>query len=344
MTAKEQDRKAMLRASMRAETSSVQKRFAAAEAIMQRSPGGLAPGSTETARGSMSTFSAESDRGARGNQEGQGARELRKIALDKVSDNPFNARQLYDPDVIKERAASIATHGQRVPALACEDWREPGRFILIDGHYRKRAIQAAGKTEIECLMEPVQNDLELYRLSFLLNAERNAQSSLDNALAWKRLLVEQKIPAEEALVELTGLSWGTVNKTLALLKLPDNALSRLKDHPSKFGVALGYELFLFSKSASEDELLALMDRVVAEDLSSRDVEGLRKKYADHATRKPKEVSRQYKIRSGKTQIGFIKEWDSGKVAFEVKLLDPKDRDALVEDLKQRFTLAEVLPG
>src|ERR1700744_4529487 len=225
MTAKSQNRRDLLRASMRAEADSVEKRFAAAEAAMERAPSGLAGAFAGASRGASSTFSAESEAPARPEAtpvkvEG---RTLIKLPLDRVIDNPFNARQIYNHDVIKERAASIATHGQRVPALACEDWRRPGFYILIDGHYRKRAIQAAGKTEIECLIEPITNDLELYRLSFLLNAERNAQSSLDNALAWRRLLDEKKVPSEEALVELTGLSWGTVNKTLALLKLPDSA-------------------------------------------------------------------------------------------------------------------------
>lgn len=341
MSSKTNDRRALLRESMKAEERSVEKRFAAAEALMERSPSGLAGAYPGTGRGAAPrTFSAESAAAETAVDDVSGRRLLRKIPLDQVTDNPFNARQIYDPETIKERAASIATHGQRVPALACEDWRMAGRYILIDGHYRKRALQAAGKTEIECLIEPISNELDLYRLSFLLNAERNAQSSLDNALAWQRLLAEKKVASEEALIELTGLSWGTVNKTLALLKLPAGALSKLREHPAKFGVAVGYEIYLFAKTISEDELLHLMQRVVDEDLSSRELEAIRKKHEKPA-RKPKEVSRQYKIRSGEAQIGFIKEWDSGKVAFEVRLDDPQERDALVEELKKRFTLLEV---
>jgi ParB family chromosome partitioning protein len=346
MTAKSQNRRDLLRASMKAETESVEKRFAAAEAAMERAPSGLAGAFAGSGRGASATFSAESEAAARVEPVAvkHDGRTLVKLPLDRVGDNPFNARQIYSHDVIKERAASIATHGQRVPALACEDWRRPGFYILIDGHYRKRAIQAAGKNEIECLIEPITSDIELYRMSFLLNAERNAQSSLDNALAWQRLLTEQKVDSEEALVELTGLSWGTVNKTLALLKLPPSALDKLRDHPTKFGVAVGYEVFLFAKAAGEDEVVNLMQRIVDEDLSSRELESLRKKRQAKPARKPKEVSRQYKIRSGNTQVGFIKEWDSGKVAFEVQLPDSKERDALVEELKRRFTLSEVEPS
>src|ERR1700731_3296149 len=161
MTTKNTDRRALMRASMKAEETSVEKRFAAAEAAMERAPSGLAGSFPTPTRGALSTtFSAESTATLRALPE---QRILKKIPLDFVLDNPFNARQIYNPDVIKERAASIATHGQRVPALACEDWNHPGKYILIDGHYRKRAIQAAGKSEIECLIEPIANELELYR-------------------------------------------------------------------------------------------------------------------------------------------------------------------------------------
>ncbi|RKP49750.1 ParB/RepB/Spo0J family partition protein [Pararobbsia silviterrae] len=345
MTAKTQNRRDLLRASLKAETDSVEKRFAAAEAAMERAPAGLAGAFAGSGRGASTTFSAESEVTAPAEvlAPKSDGRPLVKLPLDRVVDNPFNARQIYNHEVVKERAASIATHGQRVPALACEDWRRPGFYILIDGHYRKRAIQAAGKNEIECLIEPITSDIELYRMSFLLNAERNAQSSLDNALAWQRLLTEKKVDSEEALVELTGLSWGTVNKTLALLKLPANALDKLREHPAKFGVAVGYEVFLFAKSAPEEDVVTLMQRIVDEDLSSRELESLRKKRQAKPARKPKEVSRQYKIRSGNAQVGFIKEWDSGKVAFEVHLPDARERDALVEELKRRFTLSEVDP-
>jgi ParB family transcriptional regulator, chromosome partitioning protein len=145
MTAKSQNRRDLLRASMRAEADSVEKRFAAAEAAMERAPSGLAGAFAGVGRGASTTFSAESETPPRAEPVPAKAegRVLMKLSLDRVIDNPFNARQIYSHEVIKERAASIATHGQRVPALACEDWRKPGYYILIDGHYRKRVPDRA---------------------------------------------------------------------------------------------------------------------------------------------------------------------------------------------------------
>ena len=92
---------------------------------------------------------------------------------------------------------------------------------------------------------------------------------------------------------------------------------------------------------TERDLMALMERIVAEDLSSRAVESLGAKLEEGTPRKTKEVSRQYKILAKQKQIGFIKEWDSGKVAFEIHLSDPAERQQLLEELKQKFKLADM---
>lgn len=73
--------------------------------------------------------------------------------------------------------------------------------------------------------------------------------------------------------------------------------------------------------------------------SSRDVEQIRKVAQEGRTRKVKEVSRQYKIRSAEGDLlGTIKEWDSGRVMLDVKLVDRGARESLVEALKSRFGL------
>jgi ParB family chromosome partitioning protein len=252
----------------------------------------------------------------------------------------LNARHIYDPEAVKALAASIATRGQLVPAPAARHPSLAGHVVLIDGHYRKRALLAAGKTEIECVLQDVSNELDMYRMSYLINEERNAQSPLDNALAWQKLLVEQKVADGAGVAELTGLSTAAVAKTMAFLKLPEAALAKLREAPGKFGIAVGYEIYQLSKMLSEKELLELMQRTLDEDLSSRALESLRSKLEEAKPRKKKEVSRQYRIKAGKTQIGFIKEWDSGRVALDINLVDPKEREALVDELKRRFQIGD----
>jgi ParB family chromosome partitioning protein len=180
----------------------------------------------------------------------------------------------------------------------------------------------------------------MYRISFLMNEERNGQTTLDNALGWDKLLREGVVAEADGIAELTGISKSNVAKTLALLKLPAAAIDKIQEKPAKFGIAVGYELVQCAKVLNEQALLALMDRVVAEDISSRALESLRHKLTNDSPRKKKEVSRQYKIYTAGQQVGFIKEWDSGKVTLEVNLPDLIDREALVASLKRRFTVDE----
>jgi len=314
-------------------------RFARAEAAISQHPNGL----LQTQRperpvvAEIQTFSAESA------EPTETGRTLIKIPIAQLHDNPFNARRIYDPAVVQERAASIATHGQKTPGLAAPDPLRPGHYILIDGHYRKRALASAGKLEMECFIESDLSDLDFYRLSFLLNEQRSDQSALDNAIAWRQLLDEGKVQKEEEICELTGMSAGTVNKTLALLKLPDSVLGVMRERPSAIGIAAGYELTLFCKIAGEDRTRDLATRIMNDGLSSREVEAIRKHAQEGKSRKVKEISRQYKIRTESGQLlGTIKEWDSGRVMHDVQLSDRNAREDLLEVLKARFGLDKTL--
>ncbi|MEC5218644.1 ParB family chromosome partitioning protein [Actimicrobium sp. GrIS 1.19] len=338
------DRKALLRKSITSESTAleqrfptpadVDKRFADAEQVLAgRTQGLMGPATTvkadpEPAR--VAGFSAET----------AGARRILRVPIERTHDNPMNARSIYDPDVIKAMAASLATRGQLVPAAAIAHPTIAGDVILLDGQYRKRGLLAAGKSEIDVALQEVTSNLEMYRISFLMNEERNGQTTLDNALGWDKLLREGVVAEADGIAELTGISKSNVAKTLALLKLPAAAIDKIQEKPAKFGIAVGYELVQCAKVLNEQALLALMDRVVAEDISSRALESLRHKLTSDSPRKKKEVSRQYKIYTAGQQVGFIKEWDSGKVTLEVNLPDQIDREALVASLKRRFTVDE----
>jgi len=336
MATKLKNLKAGMLAGMAAEKSrsDTLDRFARAEAAIAQHPNGLLQARPAEV---VAAFSAESADDA---LEG---RTLIRVPLSKLHDNPFNARRLYDPAVVQERAASIATHGQKTPGLAAPDPANPGHFILIDGHYRKRALAAAGKSEMECFIERDLSDLDFYRLSFLLNEQRSDQSALDNAIAWRQLLDEGKVQKEEDICELTGMSAGTVNKTLALLRLPETVLAVMRERPAAIGIAAGYELTLYCKVVGEERTRDLASRIIADGLSSREVEAIRKQAQEGKARKVKEISRQYKIRTDAGELlGTIKEWDSGRVMLDVQLADRSAREALVEALKARFGLDKTL--
>ena len=308
-------------------------RWAKAEQIVSAKPSGLPPSAVpvlEKGNGLFSTVEMH-------------ALDVLSVEITKVRDNPRNARKLYDPAVVNQRATSIRLDGQMTPAPACHDWENPGSYILIGGHYRKKALLQNGATHIQIKLLPAKNNFDLYRLSYAENDERQSGTPLDDALSWQELQAAGEVGTQDEIAALVGKPRTTINKTLALLNLSPGILSVLKETPDKFTLTAGYELSLMTSGFSETELIAIAQKVAAGDFSTRDLTRLREARKTKTPRKQKEISRQHKIVMNGAHRGTIKDWDSGKVVMEVMLTDPAEREQLVSELRERFNLSTDSP-
>lgn len=257
------------------------------------------------------------------------------IPLDLIDPNPYNARHIYREERIREMAITLGADGQLQPALAT--LRE-GRYVLAAGHYRYRGAKVAGLPTLKIILREAMTNRELFELSYKENNEREGQSALDNAISWSKALADGIYASETALSEANVISLPTVNKTLALLKLPTDTLEEVKQAPNAFGLSLLYELLMFSQVATPERTLEVAKLIRSGDISRREIEAFRRTAENPKPRKPREGARQHRIIAGGSQIGSIKEWDSGKVMLEVKLDDPIKRSELVSELRKRFGL------
>ena len=329
MSSRKFDRQAALSKTLSQERKAVQDRFAAAEAVVTVRPAGLANPAV------VSTFSAESD----GDLSAVGAGKTITVALHLVHDNPYNARTIYQEGLIQDLVGSLKAQGQLVPALAVEHPSMPGHYQLIDGHYRKKALLHAGMDQIDITLVASGSASHYYQLSYVSNEKRSAQSTLDNAYAWKKLLDDGVVKEHQDIAVLTGTTAPEVSKTLRLLELPASALDKMRTAPERFGISNSYEVTQIAKFVSENELLEVMDRVIEEDISTRALAKMRASFQEGKGRKPKELPRAYKITKEGT-VGALKEWDSGKVVLEVNLSDTKERAHLLTILKEHFGLQD----
>lgn len=261
------------------------------------------------------------------------------VPLEKVHDNDFNARVRYIPEVIRQRAAEIAVDGQKTPALAIPHPTIPGDYMLIEGHYRKRALLQLGRPTIKLTLRRDWTTAEhRYVQSWKANEERLANSPLDNAVQWARVLKEKVVANQEQLATLLGVSAAAVTKALALNELPQSAIERAQDKPEIFAASLLYELSLFAKCAPEDELLKLMDEVENDGLGRRSIIERRQKLEHPTKRKTREPSRQYKIQMDGVQEGSLKENDSGLIQLTVRVTDKDTATAILAQLKGVFKM------
>lgn len=294
-------------------------RFKRAEGIVEVQPSGLMPSPTFTSESTIQTDRKIS---------------LENVQVELIDVNPFNARRIYIPERIKDLSASIATSGQLTPGIGT---KKNGRYILVAGHYRLRAIKLAGIHTMSLMIHENLSNQDLYKISFKENDERMQQSALDNALSWKDLIDRNVYPNESAIAEVTGQSLPTINKTLSILKLSDDILEKVKQMPQNYGVSILYELVLLEQVAGTEEALVMTEKVGAGEISRKELIEYRATLGSPVKkRNRKENGRQYKIMVKGKDKGTIKEWDSGRVMVDIVLDDPSEREALVELLKTRF--------
>lgn len=264
---------------------------------------------------------------------------VREIPIEQVKDHPRNARHIYDPARIDEMATSIARDGQRVPAVVMPDPDVPGAYLLIEGRYRKKALTSLGRdTILASIIEPL-SELEAYRLSLLLNEERNDQTTLDNALSWKSMLDAGTYRSQEHIAEHLNLKQGTVSKTLAILDLPQSVLAVIRTKPSAFGMRIAQELRQVAKTLPEKNVEALAEQVRDEKLSVRDLEKIReRKDREPVTR---ERSRAYPLQWGSSELGSVREFDDGRLKIDLSNAPDELRGKIIEAVKK--VLTETVP-
>lgn len=262
----------------------------------------------------------------------------RSVDVDLIDPNPYNARRIYLPERVNALAASIGAHGQDVPGIAT--YRD-GRYLLAAGHYRLRAIKTLGLKTMNLMIHENLTDKDLYAYSYRENAEREGQTALDNALCWRDLLDSKIYSSETDLAEATGLSLPNINKTLRILSLSESVLEIVREDPAVFPLSALYELALLEAAAQSSEIaIELAMLVKSGDAGRKEIQEARSRLENPRKRKPKETSRQYKIYRGGQSIGFVKGWDSGRIALDVVIGDPAERNDILELLKTRFGISE----
>jgi glutamate racemase len=106
-------------------------------------------------------------------------------------------------------------------------------------------------------------------------------------------------------------------------------------------VACLSELVLLEAVAGTKTALVFAEKVGQGEIGRKEIIEARMRIESPKSRKRKEISRQYKIHvSDGTQIGALKEWDSGRVSLDVVVSSVADRVALINELKKRFSIGD----
>lgn len=259
------------------------------------------------------------------------------IAISSIEANPFNPRTHFERNALEELKTSIQTHGIIQPLTVRKMGRD--RYQLISGERRFRAAQLAGLTEVPAYVR-IANDQTMLEMALVENIQREDLNAIEVALSYERLLEECKL-TQEQLSEKVAKSRSHIANHLRLLKLPDAIQAAVRDKQ----VTMGHARALLSLPTEKEQLQALA-RILAEQLSVRDVEALSK---PEAAKKATPASASTKTKPSlstteKLYLSYLTEQLGTKVSIDKtpegkgKLIVHFDHEAdlqrLIEMLKQ----------
>jgi ParB family chromosome partitioning protein len=187
---------------------------------------------------------------------------LRELPVGSVLPNPLQPRTHINEAELAELAASIDASGLLQPVIVRP---RNGRYELIAGERRWRAVQRLGWTKIPAVVKDV-DDRTLLTLALIENLQRDDLTAIDEASGYQRLGSEFQL-AQAEIARLVGRDRSTVANLLRLLKLPDEVKQLIQDGKLSEGHAralLGI--------GDEKELVGLAREAAEQGWSVREVE------------------------------------------------------------------------
>lgn len=146
------------------------------------------------------------------------------LNINKIEPNRKQPRKVFDEDALLELADSIKQFGILQPILVQD---EGEYFQIIAGERRWRAAKLAGLTEVPVIIKKF-SEQEIVEISLIENIQRENLNPIEEALAFKRLLVEFNLKQDEV-AERVSKSRTAVTNSMRLLKLDERVQQMVID-------------------------------------------------------------------------------------------------------------------
>ena len=164
-----------------------------------------------------------------------GARDIRRLPLDRVQTNPAQPRRHFDEDALADLAASIREHGVLQPILV----RPFGEgFQIVAGERRWRASRLAGLMAIPAIVEQI-DDEDALEIAIIENLQREDISPLEEAEMFARMTTEHGYSLRKLATKL-GKDKGYLENRLRLVDAPDDVRALVAERSDTLSHA--YEL------------------------------------------------------------------------------------------------------
>lgn len=188
-----------------------------------------------------------------------------EISVDAIETNPFQPRQNFEEEALRELADSIRVHGIIQPITVRK--LDNDTYQLISGERRWQAAKIAGLEKIPAFVRTA-NDQQMLEMALIENIQREDLNPIEIAMSYARLISECNLKHEE-LGNRVGKKRSTVTNYLGLLKLPPDIQAAIRDEK----ITMGHAKALVAIENVELQI-SIFHRILKEELSVRKTEEL----------------------------------------------------------------------
>jgi len=180
---------------------------------------------------------------------------LSHIPLTQIDRDPDQPRKTFNEETIAELANSIR-EGGLVEPLVVKNSPHRGRFILVAGERRFRAVRLLRWQAVPCIVKPGEQDT--YILSVIENLNREDLNPIDEALVYRKMRNERRM-SWQAIHDVTRRSLPTIMAKVKLLELPEEIQAMVRTGTLPQVSALG----LAQYSGPKGEMIKLAYDLIA---------------------------------------------------------------------------------
>lgn len=188
---------------------------------------------------------------------------LNEIFVQQIDPNPFQPRQEFKKDDLKELAQSIKENGVIQPITVRQV--KPNYYQLVAGERRLRASRMIGLKKIPAIVKDY-NDKQMMETALIENLQREDLNPLEEAQAYQRMIEEFNMTQEEV-SKSVGKSRSSVANTVRLL----NLTPKVQVYVSRETISMGHARALLSIKDSNKQI-EVADYLIKKNLSVRDTE------------------------------------------------------------------------
>ena len=192
--------------------------------------------------------------------------EIQDIPINEIRPNPYQPRQSFNEEALRELSESIKNHGVFQPIIVKKGIRG---YDLIAGERRLRASKMAGLDKIPAIVKDFSDD-EMREIALLENIQRENLTAIELAWAYKGIIDNLDIRQEDLALRI-GKSRSHITNTLGLLNLPEEVQKMILNGELSMGHAR-----VLSKMEDESKITDLAKKIINEGLSVHEIEEISK--------------------------------------------------------------------